>query len=159
VEYDFIVLDSWRKMARWKRAPRFSAGCWEDADMHERSLVKSLIEQVCEEARLRKLGRVHVVRLELGEFSGVEPPLVELAFEELAPQSWDHPVRIEVTVVPLTAKCSACGTTFHVVSFRFVCPNCHSSSVDVEAGEEMRLASLEAEPSPSPQSVHEESAA
>ncbi len=114
--------------------------------MHERSLVKSLIEQVCEEARLRQLGRIHIVRLELGEFSGVEPQLVELAFDELAPQCWDHPVRIEVTVVPLTARCSACGTTFPVQSFRFVCPQCHSPSVQVEAGEEIRVASLEAEP-------------
>ena len=122
--------------------------------MHERSLVKSLIEQVCEEARLRQLGRIHIIRLELGEFSGVEPQLVELAFDEMALQIWDHTVRIEVTVIPLTARCSACGTTFRVQSFRFVCPQCHSPSVEIEAGEEIRLASLEAEPSP----VREESA-
>jgi predicted peptidase len=27
VEHDFIVLESRRNMARWKRAPRFSTGC------------------------------------------------------------------------------------------------------------------------------------
>lgn len=113
--------------------------------MHERSLVKSLIEQVCDEVRLRKLGRIHAVRLELGEFSGVEPKLVELAFAELAGACWDFPVRLDVTVVPLLARCADCGTSFRVESFRFVCPVCGKTRVDIVDGDQVRLVSLDAE--------------
>ncbi len=113
--------------------------------MHERSLVKTLIEQVLEEKRVRELGRIHEIQLQIGEFSGVEPRLVESAFAEMAPEVWDTEVRLTVEVIPLTATCRACGEAFHVEGFRFVCPRCGGGNVQVTAGEEMRLASVRAE--------------
>jgi hydrogenase nickel incorporation protein HypA/HybF len=113
--------------------------------MHERSLVKALIEQVCEESRNRTLGRIHEIQLQIGEFSGVEPRLVESAFEEMSSGYWDSEVRLHVEVVPLTAKCRACDETFFVQSFCFICPKCESVHVNVIAGEEMRLVSVSAE--------------
>jgi len=50
--------------------------------MHERSLVRSLIEQVVEEMQSRGIERIVSVQLQIGEFSGVEPALIELAFAE-----------------------------------------------------------------------------
>lgn len=113
--------------------------------MHERSLVKAIIEQVLEEGRLRGLGRIHEIQLQIGEFSGVEPMLVESAFAEMASEYWDTEVRLMVEVVPLTATCQTCGEVFHVEGFRFVCPRCGGGDVQVTAGEEMRLASVRAE--------------
>lgn len=113
--------------------------------MHERSLVKTLIEQVLEEGRVRGLGRIHEVRLQIGEFSGVEPSLVESAFAEMASESWDTAVRLTVEVVPLTATCLTCSEAFHVESFRFVCPRCGGGNIQVTAGEELRLVSVRAE--------------
>ena len=113
--------------------------------MHERSLVKTLIEQVLEESRVRGLGRVHEIHLLIGEFSGVESVLLESAFAEMAPEYWDNNVRLVVDVVPLTAACQECGKPFHVQDFCFVCPECGCGNVQVMAGEEMRLASIRAE--------------
>lgn len=113
--------------------------------MHERSLVRGLIEQVSEELRLRKLGRLHGIRLELGEFSGVEPSLVKLAFEEMSRDAWGHDVELELVVIPLTAECIGCGTLFPVEAFRFVCPDCQGNNVQIRSGEQMQLASLNAE--------------
>jgi hydrogenase nickel incorporation protein HypA/HybF len=113
--------------------------------MHERSLVKALIEQIIEEAARRKLGRLHEVRLQLGEFSGVEPALVESAFAEMAVDVWGHAVRLVVEVVPLTARCPACALPFHVNAFRFICPRCGGGDEQITAGEELQLVSLRAE--------------
>jgi len=113
--------------------------------MHERSLVRSLIEQVVEEMQSRGIERIVSVQLQIGEFSGVEPALVELAFADEAAREWDSAVRLNLEVVPLTASCRACGVVFRVEQFRFVCPDCGAGHVEVTAGEEMRLASLSAE--------------
>lgn len=113
--------------------------------MHERSLVKTLIEQVLDEARVRGLGRIHEVRLQIGEFSGVEPQLVESAFVEMASDVWDPAVRLTIEVVPLAARCLPCDAAFQVEGFRFVCPQCGGGDVQVTGGEEMRLASVRAE--------------
>ncbi len=112
--------------------------------MHERSLVKSLIGQIVEEMHSRGIERIVAVQFQVGEFSGVEPALVELAFAEEAAQTWDAAVRLNLEVVPLTATCRACGAAFRVEQFRFVCPDCGGGDVEVTAGEELRLVSLSA---------------
>jgi hydrogenase nickel incorporation protein HypA/HybF len=116
--------------------------------MHERSLVKSLIEQVVEEMASRGIQQITSVQLQLGEFSGIDPTLIGLAFSELAVLTWNSDVRLNLEVVPLTASCGACGAVFHVVNFRFVCSECGEGNVIVTAGEEMRLVSLSVERQP-----------
>lgn len=113
--------------------------------VHERSLVKTLIEQILEELRIRRLGRLHEVQLQIGEFSGVESTLVASAFAEMSIEYWKQEVLLRIDVVPLTAACQNCGNEFHVQSFRFVCPECGCGNVQVTAGEGMQLASLRAE--------------
>lgn len=115
--------------------------------MHERSLVKTLIDQVLEECRRRGLGRIHEIHLQIGEFSGVEPLLVESAFASMSPEYWDSAVRLVIEVMPLTAACRICGAAFHVQGFRFVCPQCGGGDIQITAGEEMQLASIRAEQS------------
>lgn len=110
--------------------------------MHERSLVRQLIEQVEEELRNRHLGGLTAVHLDVGEFSGVEPSLIELAFQDMAVGQWPNEVRLIMNVIPLAARCRQCGEDFRVERFRFVCPHCEHAAVDVIAGEDMQLVSL-----------------
>ena len=115
--------------------------------MHERSLVKGLIEKVIEEGRNRRVGQIHEIRIEIGEFSGVEPLLVKSAFDEMAVEYWPTPVQLSIEVVPLTAICHVCESNFRVTDFRFFCPKCGGGEVTVTGGEELRLVSLRAEAS------------
>lgn len=116
--------------------------------MHERSLVAYLIRQIDEELQSRGLTRLHEVRLEIGEFAGVEPILLQLAFEDMAANHWTGSVRLCWSTVPLTARCRQCVAEFAVEGFRFVCPHCSGRDVDVVAGEELKLVSLRAESTP-----------
>ena len=113
--------------------------------MHERSLVKGLIEQVLEEGRNRRLGHIHEIRIAIGEFSGVEPHLVKSAFDEMSGEYWPTPVQLAIEVIPLSAICLACHENFRVMDFRFICLKCGSGDVTITAGEEMQLVSLRAE--------------
>jgi hydrogenase nickel incorporation protein HypA/HybF len=113
--------------------------------MHERSLVKSLIELVTEEANARHLGKIHGIQLEIGEFSGVESQLVESAFHEMAPDYWSDQVTLQVEVAQLAALCQQCHREFHVKHFHFICPHCTSCDIRVISGEEIRLLNIVAE--------------
>lgn len=119
--------------------------------MHERSLIARLILQIDEELLNRQLCGLKEVRLEIGEFAGVEPALLELAWQELAAVHWKSAVSLTLEVVPLTAQCRQCGQAFHVERFRFVCPVCDHAGVDVVAGEGLRLISLTTQGSGSPE--------
>lgn len=113
--------------------------------MHEGSLAAALIRQIDEELRRRRLQALVEVRLAIGEFAGVEPRLLTSAFEELAADHWNPPPRLCYDIIPLRARCQTCALEFEVNQFRFVCPACGSRQVDVTAGEELQLVSLQAE--------------
>lgn len=121
--------------------------------MHERSLVQILLEQIEDELQSRGLHGLTEVRLEIGEFTGVEPSLLALAFAEMSASRWRRDLQLRLDVVPLTARCRQCATDFRVERFRFVCPNCDHAGVDVIAGEELRLVSLTAAGSPALEGV------
>jgi hydrogenase nickel incorporation protein HypA/HybF len=110
--------------------------------MHETSMVRRLIDLVATEANRVGDEGVAVVRVEVGVLSGVEPLLVQLAYDQLVPGSRLAGSRLEIEVVPLRARCESCGV-FEVSQFRFVCPRCGNSTPVVVSGEEFRLISFD----------------
>jgi hydrogenase nickel incorporation protein HypA/HybF len=78
----------------------------------------------------------------VGEFSGVDADLLQLAFEELAVETHARGAVLSVCRVPLQAQCGRCAAIFDVAGFRFVCPKCHSMEVTVVRGDELLLDSI-----------------
>lgn len=110
--------------------------------MHETSLVRRLIEMVAGEAERLGGEGVSVVRVEVGALSGVEPMLVQLAYDRLVTGSRLAGSRLEVEVVTLRARCDQCGV-FEVPQFQFACPQCGNPRTVVVSGEEFRLVSFD----------------
>jgi hydrogenase nickel incorporation protein HypA/HybF len=110
--------------------------------MHETSMVRRLIEMVAREAERLGGEGVSVVRVEVGTLSGVEPMLVQLAYDQLVSGSWLAGSRLEIEVVPLRARCDRCGV-FEVPQFHFACPRCGNLRTVVVSGEEFRLVSFD----------------
>jgi len=109
--------------------------------MHERTLVKSLIEMVHHESHVRRLGLIREVQVEIGEFSGVDHRLFEMAFDEMANNDWPG-VKLRVELVRLTAMCQDCDDVFEVEQFQFICPECGSTDAHVRKGDTIRLTNL-----------------
>jgi hydrogenase nickel incorporation protein HypA/HybF len=107
--------------------------------MHETSLVQSLLAQA--EAIMKEHGgqSMQSIRVEIGPLSGVEPLLVKSAFDRLAASTACRGAALIVEEVPLAARCRACDDHFEVQSFRFACPSCASTSIQVLRGDEFRL--------------------
>ena len=107
--------------------------------MHERSLVNALLGQVEALQRRERAVRVLAVYVSVGVFSGVEPDLFGLAFEEAVASSPLQGARLKLQQVPLEARCDWCSREFLVERFRFQCPDCECDRVTVIRGEELML--------------------
>lgn len=119
--------------------------------MHERALVKGLLEQVDALRRERDAERVVSIRVSVGEFSGVELDLFRYAYQELVGSTPLFGAELELERVPLRARCASCGRDFAVERFRFECPDCQGRDVTVVSGQELVLESIaieEEEPDP-----------
>ena len=110
--------------------------------MHETSVVRSLLAQVAEIQQAHQGLSVQEVRLQLGTLAGVEPALIESAFEQLAPQTSVAGARLVIQSVPLEAICDACGTNFQPLKFRMRCPFCQSPRTRILRGDAVVLESV-----------------
>ncbi len=111
--------------------------------MHEASLVRSLLRQVSELLVEHGGDSVVLIRVEMGPLSGVERPLVEIAFADQVASTTCRGAALQIEEVPLSAICRDCGNEFDVERFRFVCPACESARVRVTGGEDFRLLDIE----------------
>ena len=109
--------------------------------MHEQSLIRTLLKQVEEIRRQHDAEQVVEVRVEVGPLSGVEPLLLESAFEQLVPDSMAVGARLVIDEVSLLARCASCDCDFEVDDFVFRCHQC-GGNVRVVRGDELQLVSV-----------------
>ena len=107
--------------------------------MHEQSLIRSLLSQVAELAERHQASQVDVIEVEVGPLSGVETLLLQSAFEQRPPLDLFRTTSLRIHEVPLTAICHDCRAEFDLTTFRFLCPHCSSTNVNVIRGDEVRL--------------------
>lgn len=113
--------------------------------MHEQSLVAELLEAIdrlrCDHPRLRDLPAAAGVEIEVlvGQLSGVEPLLLQSAFEMQAPARLGPHCRLTIQHVDTRAVCEICQHEFSPASWNFFCPSCGSGETRVVAGEGLVL--------------------
>lgn len=110
--------------------------------MHERSLARTILREALHVCEQRDLGPIHGIILELGEFSGVECALLQIAVEEVSFEELGRLISVEIHPTALVARCEDCAHEFRVLDFQFHCPQCTSNRLVIIHGEELRLLSL-----------------
>jgi hydrogenase nickel incorporation protein HypA/HybF len=111
--------------------------------MHELSIMQSALDQVLEKARQAGASRVHAIRLRIGVLSGVVPDALQFAFEALADGTPAQGAQLLIEDVPARFWCATCRHEFEATRMFAECPDCHRPSMELRAGREMALTSLE----------------
>ncbi|MBW8184936.1 hydrogenase/urease nickel incorporation protein HypA [Shewanella nanhaiensis] len=111
--------------------------------MHEYSIVSALIEQ-CEQLALENgANKVTRVAIKIGVMSGVEPSLLQTAFETFKLGEICQDAELEMQIQPLVLQCYGCNRSNQLEERHFICPQCKSSDTKLVEGEEMLLMQLE----------------
>ena len=79
---------------------------------------------------------------EIGEFAGIEPLLLQSAFDDMAPDVLHPTVTLNWQTAPLRARCTACQDEFPIERFSFVCTQCAGRDVQILSGEQLILVSV-----------------
>lgn len=111
--------------------------------MHEVSLVRSLISQAITAAEPVTPAGIRKIRVIVGPLTGVEPMLVQQAFDALKDSASLTDCQLAIDEQRLEAICLACEQTFVVDDFVFSCPSCASPRVSITHGEDFRLVSID----------------
>jgi hydrogenase nickel incorporation protein HypA/HybF len=106
--------------------------------MHEMAIAASVIEQIT-----GRLGAtpIALVRLDIGELSGVVPDAIRFSFSVAAEGTSVAGAALEITEVAARCRCRSCGAEFRPADQILLC-SCGSADVAIVAGEELRIASV-----------------
>ena len=111
--------------------------------MHEYSIVQALLTQCEELAQQNDAQSVQKVVVKIGKMSGVEPHLLEVAFNTFKEKTVCDGADFVMTIQPLTIECNECSVVTELDEIYYKCPSCNSLDVRVIDGEDMFLMSLE----------------
>ena len=111
--------------------------------MHEMSLCEGIRDIIESQARAHSFDAVKRVRLEIGQFSGVEKPAREFAFDVVMRGSVAEGAALEMIDLPGRAMCYDCVKEVEISDRLAPCPDCGGGRLMPTAGDEMRIKDLE----------------
>jgi hydrogenase nickel incorporation protein HypA/HybF len=111
--------------------------------MHEMSICQALINQVEQIAQDKGAGEVSSITLSIGPLSGVEPQLLNHAFEIARHGSVAQGARLEIETGPVVVECRSCGCSGKASVNHLMCPSCGHWQVNLVQGDELLLLRLE----------------
>jgi len=113
--------------------------------VHELSLVASVFDILEEKAREHGAARVTKVVLKVGVMSGVVPDLLEPAFDSYKKGTLAEEARLEIVIVPVKLRCPDCGGETAREDTDFSCAACGSRRVEIVAGRDLTVETIELE--------------
>ena len=113
--------------------------------MHEQSIVESLLALALQNAEKAKAGKIIKINLVVGEYSGVLEEAVDFYFSFLSRNTIAAEAGITYMHVPAQLRCRNCDTIFTPEKNNFRCPKCNEQQVEIIAGRELYIDSLEVE--------------
>jgi hydrogenase nickel incorporation protein HypA/HybF len=110
--------------------------------MHELAIGQAVVATAVKHAAGR---RVTVVSMTTGALRQVVPESLSFYFEIVARDTVCEGARLVQTLVPARLRCRACGAAWEPELPAFRCPACGGADVEVVAGNELEVESIEVE--------------
>jgi hydrogenase nickel incorporation protein HypA/HybF len=113
--------------------------------MHEYSIVQSLLDSCEDNAKVNDATKVTKVVIKIGVMSGVEPDLLQTAFDTFKESTICEDCELIINIQPIVIECNDCKKESTLKKNEYHCSYCQSINIKVLDGEEMYLMQLELE--------------
>ena len=113
--------------------------------MHELAITQSMLDLVLEQAEKAGAKEVEKINLVIGEMTGVVDECVQFYFNFLSQGTIAEEAALFFKMVPTKARCRDCDKTFKLKEFDWTCPYCQGNRMEIIAGQELFVESIEVE--------------
>jgi hydrogenase nickel incorporation protein HypA/HybF len=113
--------------------------------MHEGSIAQNLLTIALEKAKEYKANTITLIRVKVGEFTGVNQAALEFAFGNFSKGTIAEKASLKMILSPLLGKCRKCNKVFEIKKDNFICSKCHSLDIDIISGEDLYIEDIEIE--------------
>jgi hydrogenase nickel incorporation protein HypA/HybF len=101
-----------------------------------------LVLEQAEKAEAKSVGKINLV---IGEMTGVVERCVQFYFDFLSKGTLAEGAALAFKVIPTTARCRGCDKNFELKEFDWTCPYCQGNNMEIVAGKELFVESIEVE--------------
>jgi hydrogenase nickel incorporation protein HypA/HybF len=108
--------------------------------VHELGLCSSIVDAIEHRAGERPVAKV---RIRVGRLHHVHPEAFDQSFAVAAQGTIAEDALAELVLIPVTARCGACGATWDADELPPACPECGSVDFELTGGDELILESIE----------------
>jgi len=113
--------------------------------MHELAITQSMLDLVLEQAQKAGAKEVKKINLVIGKMSGFAEEGVQFYFDLISKGTIVEGAALSFKTAPATARCRSCSRLFEPKELDCSCPYCQSNSVEIIAGKELFVESIEVE--------------
>ena len=113
--------------------------------MHELAITQSIFDIVLEQAEKTKARKVSKVNLVIGEMTGIVSDCVQFYFDFISKETLAEGAALSFMMIPPKAQCRGCDKLFELKEFDWTCPYCGGNSLEIIAGKELFVESIEVE--------------
>jgi len=113
--------------------------------MHELQITQSVLDIVLRKSQEAQASKVTRINLVIGELAGFAPNCIEFYFDSLSKDTIAEGAVLDFQSIPVQLRCRVCSTTFDPRDTEWVCPGCHSQSIEIVGGKELYINSMEVE--------------
>ena len=113
--------------------------------MHEFAITQSMCDIVLEQAKKAEATEVKKITLVIGEMTGVVRDCVQFYFDFISKGTLAEGAALSFVMVPPKARCRGCDKLFELKEFDWTCPYCGGNSLQIVAGKELFVESIEVE--------------
>jgi hydrogenase nickel incorporation protein HypA/HybF len=110
--------------------------------MHELAIAESIVRIAADHAGDRRVAKVE---LRVGALRQVVPSALRFSFDLVADGTPVEGAELELEEVPARGRCETCGAESPIEGFPLHCARCGRLDLEMIAGEELRVESLELE--------------
>ena len=111
--------------------------------MHELAVTQRVLDIALEKAKEARAKRVTGIKLVIGEMSSIVDDSVQFYFDFLSQDSIASGATLTFERIPVQMRCRQCGTNFTPDKPPWNCPECHQWDVELLAGQELYIDSIE----------------
>ena len=112
--------------------------------MHETVVAQSILETILEHAK--ELGKKPVsAKISCGQLNPLNNEVMNFAFEAAAGGTVAEGMTLNITHIPLKAKCNQCGEVFDFDIYAGGCTKCESADIKFEPDAPLLLEEIEFE--------------
>ena len=111
--------------------------------MHELAITQSILSIVVEKAEEVKANKITRINLTIGEMSGIVADCVQFYFDFLSKDTIAAHANLYFDRPRTKLRCRHCGMTYEPDGFDWICNNCHNNNVEIIAGRECYVTSIE----------------